>query len=180
MRLLKKIVTGVAAAGLTGMALLVWQPRSATYAQAPTPRPQGGGSIGYPSGWNLTAGPSVVADAASDPLYTLQPGDSTYETVSNTAQLQPGLGYWAYFRVDSSIVFPTPGAAQAITRPLPAGQFVMIGNPFGQVATVTGADAVFTYSAARGYSSTASLRAGEGAWAYSASGGTVTISLLQQ
>jgi hypothetical protein len=52
---------------------------------------------------------------------------------------------------------------------------VMIGNPYPTTATVHGADVVYTYSPGSGYSATTSLTAGQGAWAYSAAGGEVTI-----
>lgn len=136
----------------------------------------GGGAIPYPSGWNLVAGPSgTVVTGAAGPLYTWQAGDTAYETIAVGSPLQAGHGYWVYFATPTSITFSRVTAQQSVTASAPAGQFVMIGNPFPATATVHGADVVYAYDPAHGYQQGITLQAGQGAWAYSASGGTVTI-----
>jgi hypothetical protein len=136
----------------------------------------GGTSVNYTTGWNLIAGPTgTVVNGASGSLYTFQAGDSAYETVAANSPLKGGVGYWACFSsaVSSSIPAGTPGGT--ITVNLPAGQFVMIGNPGTTVAAVSGADTVLTYSTAAGYTQTTALPVGAGAWVMSNSGGVVTI-----
>jgi hypothetical protein len=60
---------------------------------------------------------------------------------------------------------------------LPAGQYALIGNPTGMTMTVTGADAVYAYDPTSGtYRQATTLGAGQGAWAYSANGATVSLS----
>lgn len=131
-------------------------------------------TVHYTAGWNLVAGPagSVIAGAVG-PLYTYQPGDTAYESLANGTPLSEGLGYWAYFSAPATGTLPAPTTAQT-TRTLPPGQFVLIGNPGDQNAAVTGADAVYIYTGG-GYQAATTLAPGQGAWAYSAAGGTVTI-----
>jgi hypothetical protein len=87
--------------------------------------------------------------------------------------VRSGLGYWAYFSAPMDVAFPSP-ATQQLTRTLPPGQFVLIGNPGDEVAGVSGADVVYIYTAL-GYHATTALGPGQGAWAYSVAGGTITI-----
>lgn len=57
----------------------------------------------------------------------------------------------------------------------------MVENPFTSEATVSGADAVYTYDQAKdGYQATTLLEPGQGAWVYSATGGTATITAKPQ
>ena len=117
------------------------------------------------------------------PLYTLQAGDTSYEAVQNQsaegvsyAPLQPGIGYWAYLSQPTAVNFPHTSPQQPVTISMPAGQYTMIGNPFADVASVSGADAVYTYDPATGYQTTMTLQPGQGAFAYSSDGATITIS----
>jgi hypothetical protein len=91
--------------------------------------PPAGLSISYATGWNLVAGPSGTTIAGtSGPLYTLRAGDPAYEAVPAMQPLAPGVGYWAYFPGPVTETLPlTVAAPPAI--PLPAGQFVLVGNP---------------------------------------------------
>jgi len=138
----------------------------------------------YPPGWSLVAGYSGTDILYSDgPLYTLRPGDGAYEGVpTESAQgvtwtpLQPGIGYWVYFDQTTDVRFsPPPPSHQPLSSPMPAGQYIMIGNPFDTPAAVTGVDITYTYEQDVGYTATTTLQGGEGAFAYSASGGTVTL-----
>jgi len=141
------------------------------------------GGLYCTSGWNLISGNDTVICNAHGPLYTLQSGDTTYEPVEpqsangvTWATLQPGLGYWAYFdqpRDAPQTLGLQPGPAVAI--PLPAGQYIMIADPFSAAATVSGADAVYVYDSFCGYVQTETLIIGRGALAYSAAGGTLTL-----
>jgi hypothetical protein len=138
--------------------------------------------VPYTAGWNLVAGfPGLggaitVLPGVTGSLYTFQTGDTAYQVFPISTPLEPGRGYWAYFATPTSVVLPQMGPAlQPFSQPLPAGQFVMIGNPFPTTATVSGADVVYVYDQRNGYQQTTTLQTGQGAWAYSAAGGTVTF-----
>lgn len=136
------------------------------------------GSYSYPAGWNLIAGPLATVVAYTDgPLYTFRAGDEAYECAPFWTPLEPGVGYWAYFGASGKAYFAggIPDR-QPTTLTLPAGQFVMIGNPFQTAATVTGADVIYTYDPmAAQYQQVSTLMPGQGAWAFSASGGDITL-----
>jgi plastocyanin len=133
-------------------------------------------SVSYSAGWNLVAGPAGTTIAGtSGPLYTLRGGDTSYETVASGAPLSAGAGYWAYFNATTTMSVPATGT-QSMSVQLPAGQFVMVGDPGGTPVTVTGADTVLTYDAANGYQPVTKLNPGQGAWAFSANGGTLAMS----
>jgi hypothetical protein len=113
---------------------------------------------------------------ADGPLYTLQAGDTTYEVVPNSTPLHPGVGCWAHFSHDTPVIIVDLVNPQPMAITLPAGQFILIGNPFGRVSTIAGADVVYTYDPTSGqYQQTSTLQRGQGAWAYSADGGAVAI-----
>jgi hypothetical protein len=124
------------------------------------------GAVLYHRGWNLVAAPAGTRIQASGTLFTLQPGDAT----------KTGYGYWAYFAADATVAFTNAGAP-SYTVQLPAGQWVLIGNPSAtNEVTVTGGDIVYTYDPIAGqYQTTTKLEPGQGAWVFSASGGTVTL-----
>jgi hypothetical protein len=112
---------------------------------------------------------------AAGSLYTLQPGDASYETLAAGAALKPGAGYLAFFPSSTTATLPVVTAA-SVTVQLPPGQFVLIGNPGDTAATVTGADTVLTFSASsNSYSQATTLPPGQGAWVMSNNGGQVTI-----
>lgn len=138
----------------------------------------GGGTVPYAAGWNLISAPqgTVISDAA-EPLYTFQAGDSDYETVPSGTPLQAGVGYWARFSQPTTEYYLSGNPRPApVTVTAPAGQFIMVGDPFPTNATVSGADRVLTYDPQLGYQSTTTLHTGQGAWVLSANGGTITIS----
>src|SRR5579871_3085251 len=55
-------------------------------------------SVSYAPGWNLVAGPQgAQLIGATGQLYTLQAGDTDYETQPADAPLMACVGYWAYF-----------------------------------------------------------------------------------
>lgn len=131
--------------------------------------------ITYHAGWNLVGAPEGTRYAGADgALYTLQPGDDGYETLPAGTMSLAGFGYWVYFPAARTVQMPD--GAPYISVDLPAGHWVTVGNPSGfRTAPLSGADAVFTYDPSRGYRSVASLLPGQGAWAYSAAGGLLTI-----
>jgi hypothetical protein len=129
--------------------------------------------VPYPAGWNQIAVPqNTNIPGPLGPIYTYQAGDTAYEEVQN---LQPGLGYWVDFDAPTTATL-SAGSPQSVSLPLPAGQYIMVGNPGSFPATVRGADAVYVYNPSTGYQQTTTLQPGQGAWVFSYSGGTVTIS----
>jgi hypothetical protein len=98
----------------------------------------------YPAGWNLVSGPAgATVSGALGPLYTLQPGDTSYETVPNTTPLATCVGYWAYFPSGGTVT-TAPGSPSCSVTP-PPGQWVMVGNPSpATTLLVSGADIVYT------------------------------------
>ncbi len=138
------------------------------------PSPQPGPQVVYGGGWNLIGVPDGTVLPPTDALYTWQTSTNSYATATTT---QAGKGYWASFPNNSNPIFlPETGpSAPTLRINLPAGQWVMIGNPYSQTASLSGADVVFAYDPMSGYRSVSALAPGLGAWAFSASGGTVVI-----
>jgi hypothetical protein len=129
--------------------------------------------VNYPVGWNLVGVPAGgTVTGAVPPYYTYQAGNTAYQTAQT---LQPGIGYWANLPAASTSSLPVTGPV-TVTKSLPAGQYIMIGNPGSSSALVTGADVVYTYSAGAGYQATTTLQPGQGAWVLSSAGGTATVS----
>jgi hypothetical protein len=132
-------------------------------------------TVNYPAGWNLISGRAVqglAAEGATVPLYTYS-ADGGYERTTVDAQAPPMAGYWAYFAGPRSVMLP-PGPMYVATVPLPAQQFVLVGNP-GTWPANTGAMSVpyvlYVYDPVRGsYQQRRALLPGEGAWSYSAGG----------
>lgn len=71
-------------------------------------------------------------------------------------------------------IFANSNASQR--SPLPARQYVMVGDPGTTAATVLGAYSVVTFDpSANGYVPATTLAPGQGAWAISINGGTATV-----
>jgi hypothetical protein len=130
----------------------------------------------FPAGWNLVGGPAGTRlQGASATLYTRQFRDAAYENVSAPSGLTGGLGYWAYFPSGGSATLPDGGPC-VVAVPIGAGEWVMVGNPWPTgTTTVRGAERVYTYNPASGYSVGVTLRPGWGAWAYSSVATTVAL-----
>lgn len=153
--------------------------RSAAATPTPTPTPRE--SLTLASGWNLIPGKlGPVLPCCFGPFYTLQAGDSAYEVIERAADLEPDLGYWVFFDREVSVTLIPPFLTGTYTVRVPAGQWVMVGNPFITIANVQGADAVYVYDTAIGYrTADAGVRIGpqQGAFVYSLAGSTVTLSV---
>lgn len=145
-----------------------------------TPAPTGP-TVTYQTGWNLVGGPTGTTFTQSNgALYTLQPGDANYESLPNTAGISGGKGYWAYFNAPTSVALSGSGPALPVSVTIPAGQYVMVGNPSAtQSVTVSGADVVWLFNTPgnnyTGGGNSATLQPGQGAWVLSNAGGTVTL-----
>src|SRR5712691_5567386 len=78
--------------------------------------------VTYQAGWNLVSGLAAKGTTQNvGPLYTLQTGDTGYESITSAAQLMPNLGYWAYFSQQTTVQLPAPAASPSSIT-LPAGQ----------------------------------------------------------
>ena len=133
------------------------------------------------AGFNLVAGPAgtVLGSAIGPFLYTLKSGDSAYEMLPTNTSLQPGQGYWALFDAKTTIALPlTTGVVESTMIQMPAGHWIMVGNPFDIPVTVVGADFVDTYDPAHGYTQqqqAVRLNPGQGAMVFSFNGGVLTL-----
>jgi len=139
----------------------------------------GGNTVTYQAGYNLVAfPPNTDISSITTPLYTMQPGDTEYETIQPGQGTQSGFGYWAYFSSSGQITLDA-GTSNVYSVIAPSGQYIMVGNPSGtQTALVTGADVVYTYdptNSANPYNASPLLQPGQGAWVYSASGGPIVV-----
>jgi hypothetical protein len=140
-----------------------------------------GATVVWPPGWNLVSGRGIApmyqsgGIAFTANVYTLQPGDSSYESLPPDNVLQTGLGYWVYLPQGATAMLVSGSDAQYRVQ-APPGQFVMVGNLSGHLpAQVTGADTVLTYDPSNGYKSTSILQPGQGALVSSAVGGVITV-----
>jgi hypothetical protein len=112
---------------------------------------------------------------ATDPIYTLRPGDAAYQSLPANSALKRGWGYWAYFAQSGSLDLTgaTDTTQPAVTSP--NGQWVMAGDPSGQAAAaISGADIAYTCSPSAGYQAATSLTVGQGAWVIAARPVTIT------
>jgi hypothetical protein len=137
----------------------------------------------------LISGAYGFACFVDGPAYTLQPGNSSYEVIANQTTRdgvnavvlpQSSAGYWVHFEQPTALsglglprALPPPD-----TVPIPAGQYVMIGCPAGYACSVSGADVIYVYDPATGYRQTERVDRGQGAFAYSATEGTLTLTSL--
>jgi hypothetical protein len=135
-----------------------------------------GPSVRYLSGWNLVSGPAGTSVAgATGSEYTYQAGDSDYETLAPGQPLQVGEGYWAYFLSPATGSLSASGA-QTFSVFLPAGQWVMVGNPGSTTANVSGSDGLLVFDpTGNTYVPATTLAPGQGGWALSLSGAAVTV-----
>jgi hypothetical protein len=125
-------------------------------------------------GWNLVAG----SDGTTLPVdaFLWRPALNSYDVVPAGSPLRAGQGYWAFATSAAQFALASNAAITASVN-APAGQWVMVGNPTqGTSAVVQGADALFTWDpAAQRYTAATLLQPGQGAWALSYAGGTITL-----
>ena len=154
------------------------QTATGTPTATPTPTP-GCATVSYAAGYNLAGAPSgTVLSGAAGSLFSLAPGATSYTSLPVTKPLSGGVGVWAFFFTPATVTLPCV-SKQTLTVTLPAGVFVLVGNPGDTTATLSGADFVDTFNATtQSYvttKGTATLPPGQGAWAFSAKGGSLTI-----
>jgi hypothetical protein len=153
-----------------------YQPASNVTGSSLRPASSAGVSVSLAAGWDIVAGPAgSVITGAVGPLYTYQGGDSAYEVLPAGSLLQAGQSYWAYFAGPAVNSIPV-ATGQTVQLQIPPSHFVMIGNPGSGTATVTGVDYMAIYDTTTSqFRASTTLGPGQGAWAWSASGGTATI-----
>jgi hypothetical protein len=168
------------------IALVLLLPGPGGHARAQTP-PAGMG-IEFSAGWNVVSLPAGTnLSGVQGPLYTLQPGDTSYEAVQPSQGTKNGVGYWAYFPAPT-LIYLGAGSTAPMQVSLPAGQWVMLGDPSGtgdNWATISGIDATYHYDSQYGWlfglncSPRCTIIApAEGVFVYSAAGGTATITVM--
>src|SRR5487761_1470220 len=115
--------------------LLLGQHRPAA-AQTPT----AGFSFTVPAGWNLLALPAGTnLSGVAGPLYTWQPGDTSYEVIQPSRGTKNGLGYWVYYPAPTKVTLAA-GSMATMQLSMSAGQWAMLGAPSGMLgeAHITG------------------------------------------
>src|SRR5580700_1419191 len=119
---------------------------------APVVHAQGTGEIRkYSAGWNLIAAPPGTNFSAASTLYTAQPNDPGYEQVQAGDGTLEGFGYWAYVSAADASGYSRPVTlAQGDSAPysinVPAGQWVLVGDPSGMLlASVHGSDVSYVF-----------------------------------
>src|SRR5262249_22762066 len=121
------------------------------------------GAVTYKTGWNLVGGPTGTTFPV--PLFQYDPSVNNYKTIPANTPVTAGTGYWAYFTTATPVNLTGVSQTSAVVS-VGAMQWTQVGNPSSTSnATVTAADAVFTYDPAAGqYSATNTLSPGQGAW----------------
>ena len=152
-------------------------PGGALASNAPLPA---GLSLSVAAGWNLVGAPNgSQLGGTAGALYTFQASDSAYESFPTTVSLSGGVGVWAFFPQAGLVTGLPVVTAQTLHLTLPAGHFIMAGNPTDGPVSLSGADVVDTFNTATNQYSvatgTVTLAPGQGAWVFSRFGGTLTI-----
>jgi len=97
-----------------------------------------GTTLNLNAGWNLVGGPTgATVNGVLGSLFTFQGGDANYEVLNAGTQLKGGDGYWVNASGSVTLNLPTVSTGNA-TIQLPAGQWVMIGNPYTGRLTLSG------------------------------------------
>jgi hypothetical protein len=139
------------------------------------PPPPAGGTAAYQAGWNIVG----VPDGTTLPVdaWSWEPLRGQYVRLGAGTPLSGGHGYWAYFTAPQTVPLAA-GGATTVRITAPAGAWVLIGDPSAlSGATITGADAIYSYDPAAGtYTAARTLGPGGGAWALSVGGGTIVVS----
>jgi len=166
-------------AGSFTIALQVTDPTTGQAAQdtANVSVQPGGPLVSYPAGWNLVGAPGGTPfTRANSPLYTWQPGDTEYEVLRAALGVQGGYGYWVYFAQPTTLAL-TGISAPTASLMVPAGDFVMVGNPSATAAVpIHGATYALGWDPQSGqYKQVSALAPGAAAWVYVNDATVVTL-----
>ena len=158
---------------------------------SPTPEPPPPGAfvdVCYPPGWNLVGGPAGfpvplwIWDPVAAQYHEHAPGPQAGFAGGPSGETN-GHGAWAYFSQTTSVTFffAVP-FADPVSVSLTAGQWQQIGDPFpADNALACGSATVFVYDSTTGaYIQNNVLGLGQGAWAFSPAGGSITLVLPAQ
>ena len=173
---------------------------SVTPTRTPTPAPgttttptptltPGCATVTYAAGYNLAGGPTGTALTGAAALFTHQASDPVsgpafYRAAGNT--LTAPQGVWAFYFSPKAITQPCVSGTST-TVSLPAGNYVMVGNPFNRPATITGSTTptwAITFNTATntfgtwtqvGPGNSMALAVGQGAFVFASGGGALTI-----
>jgi hypothetical protein len=135
-----------------------------------------GTAISLSVGWNLVDAAVAQADGGTNMFFWN--GTQYLTTTSGN-----GEGVWQYESTPQSVTMPTDNTAYYSVQ-VGATEWGMIGNPYSipQTVTLQSGDYAFTYAPGSGYSSaqtgSVTLQPGEGAWIYSAAGGTYVVGTM--
>ena len=129
-------------------------------------------TVTYPAGANLIGVPTGTVLQTT--VYSLDANGNRVAVPAGTP-LVGGTGYWAYFTQPTTVNLPSGSTSATVQAP--AGGYVLVGNPSATAnATIRGADLLQQFNAAlQVFLPLYSLPPGSAALAYSASGGTLTV-----
>lgn len=133
-------------------------------------------TVTYHAGWNIVAAPAgSLVGKVNGPIYALGPGADSYDAIS-PEQLLGGRAAWVYFAQDTTITLGRSAAEYSRTI-VQANQYVLAGDPSGSEAVAVNGPGVtaFTYDPALGYTQTAELRPGQGAFLIADQDGAITL-----
>lgn len=161
--------------GATASLTIQTQPSTLDLTQAALPADTGVALLTPPASAGAALDGLVAVNRSALPAQVAWDGSEvTLTVIPGFTPLAGGIGYWAYFAAPTTVT--VAGEPRPLYRPLPAGRWTLIGNPFTTAASVSGPDAVYAYDPdTGGYAAATVLQPGQGAWAYSAQGGTATI-----
>lgn len=125
----------------------------------------------YPAGWNMVAGPSGTDFSAAGGLFAYSGGQYISPAQRQSIDCT---GYWAYFFQPRSVTL-APQTATAENCALVPG-WNLVGNPFDGVASLPPGTTGYVWDpAAAVYDSIIAIPAGNSAWIYSVSGGSISL-----
>ena len=129
-------------------------------------------TVSYPAGANLIGVPTGTVLQTT--VYSLDANGNQIPVPAGTP-LTGGVGYWAYFAAPTTVNLPAGSTSATVQAP--AGGYALVGNPSATAnATIQGADLLQQFNAAlQVFLPLYSLPPGSAALAYSANGGTLTV-----
>lgn len=147
----------------------------------PASQSSGQSTVTLSAGWNLVD--QSVLDALN-----LQ-ASQVYSDYWNGHSYQPSAnseadGLWVYTSINTTVSITPPSSLSESTT-ISANTWGMVGNPYGTAVSLSlqAGDVAYTYDSTTGQYSqpyttgTVALAPGQGAWLFSASGGTYTVDI---
>ncbi len=146
----------------------------------PSSQPSGQSTITLSSGWNLVDQSVLNAlNVQTNQVYSDYWNGHSYQSTGNSV----ADGIWVYTSNSTTIPITPPSSLSESTT-ISANTWGMVGNPYDTAVSLAlqAGDVAYTYDPTSGqysqpYSSTFILPPGQGAWLFSASGGTYTVGI---